>query len=134
MATRGLVAGDSLTGTIAAEIAALRPGETWNNYTVPAMSIEQMIADFPTISATYYQPGDDNIWLPSLGHGNCQDTVQTGPEVLALYATMVTQAQGLGWRVMAMTVPGTTEFNDPLASPYRKPVRQSFNEGLRTGG
>jgi hypothetical protein len=63
-----------------------------------------------------------------------QDTSATPLDVVDGMATLISNAQALGWEVCVVSVPATTEYNDPLSSPYKRPERIAYNDLLRNGG
>jgi hypothetical protein len=145
MNINGVVGGDSMASNdrpgvplgegVSGYLEDIRPGETWNWYSAGGLQIEGMISSFEAQIQPFFQSGKTNIYVPfSLLHGNCQDTSQTASEIITLYEDLQALAQGFGWKTFAITVPGTTEFNDPLASPYKRPVREQVNAALRDNG
>jgi len=143
MAINLVVGGDSMASNfrsgiplgqgISGYLKTQNPSWTTNAYSVDGLQLEGMISTFTAqIHNVYYNPSALNIYVPfSLAHGNCQDTSQTAAQVYQLQRDLVALAKGLGWKTLSLTVPGTTEFNDPNASPYKRPVRQAYNALLR---
>lgn len=147
----GVVYGDSMAGTsgitagqsMSAQLQLLRPSDTWNRVSVGALecdnpgggaigpgsfSFENLVHD------VYYIPGARNVVvLWSILHGTVNDTSLTATQAYDRYRVLVQIAQGLGWEVVATTIPGTTEYNNPASSPYRRPQRIGVNDLLLSG-
>lgn len=145
MAINGVVGGDSMASNdrpgvplgegVSGYLQSTNPGSTWNAFSQGGLQLQGMIDQFVSqIHDVYYSPGDTNVYVPfSLLHGNVQDTEETPEQTMALYIELQQIAQGLGWLTFALTIPGTTEFNDPNNGRYRRPERQEVNEMVVAG-
>lgn len=143
MATNGVVYGDSIANGIASRLAALRTGDTWTEVEVATLMLHLPDGGalgpgankFETkVHDLYYVPGARNIVVNlSIIHGETNDTFDTATQIYDGYRTLIQAQQALGWKVCSVTIPATTEYNDPDSSPYRRPQRIDVNELLRSG-
>lgn len=144
----GIVYGDSLAGasgiatneTLAAYLQGLRPADSWDYVSFGALMLATALNNSSgqgfkqAVHDVRYQPGQRNlVVLWSILHGDCNDTLDSTNTIFDRYQSLVTLCEGFGWEVCAMDVPATTEYNDPVGSPYRRPQRSGCNTLLLSG-
>lgn len=142
----GVVYGDSLGGAtggqtpVAAHLQTLRPQDTWTYVSHSALMLSvatnnaHALGFKQSVHDVYYVPGARNVVIDfSILHGECNDTNDTANQIFDNWRAFVLQQQGFGWEVGFFGVPGTTEYNDPLNSPYRKLERAGVNNLFANG-
>ncbi len=146
----GLVFGDSLASGIASRIAALRPGDlAWNEVSQANFGLNDTWGSpagsgaIGTGSNSFKVKGHDAFYVPgvrnvvvllSITHRDVQDLRDGDSTIMARLKTLIDEILALGWEVLVCCVPATTEYNDPVGSPYTRPNRIAHNDALRNGG
>ena len=139
-------AGDSYTDTLSGSSAGkihvrmgtLRPQDSYTQDMVlgdPTGHFPALNANFATRVHAYFVSGTLNVACPlscSIGDLN-DDAAATASSTFDEAIEFVDLCHANGWLCCMITVPATTEYNDPGASPYRRDKRKAYNDLLRRG-
>lgn len=144
----GVVFGDSLSSpasgvSLASTLQTLRPWDTWVYVSVAALMLESPSGGAigpganswkTLVHDVYFVTGARNMTINwSILHGDCNDTFDTAETIIDRCISLTSQQRSYKWETMMLAVPATTEYNDPLGSPYRRPQRKDVNVLLRNG-
>ncbi len=145
----GVVFGDSIASGLASRLVTARPGDTWNEVSQANFGLNDTFGSGAGSGAigtgansfkvkghdVFYSGGARNVVVfISIIHRDVQDIRDANTSIMSRFKTLVDEARALGWYICAVTVPATTEYNDPGGSPYTRPNRIAINDALRSGG
>lgn len=140
----GVVFGNSLAGDtggqtpISTHLQALRPADTWTFVSFGGHDLSIALSAGSTgfqqaVHTPLYVPGAQNLVFIEDLLIDCNDTNDTVAQIYDRLTSLITQIHSFGWLAGVIGVGGTSEFNDPGATPYRRPERIGVNNWLRSG-